>query len=1732
MAELLLSEDKGVKTYLVENTKWGKSSICKELENPYPSEKQVSDFLHEYNLLKDLDITGIRKTAGQDNEGEKPKVYFNYFEGINLKKLVENEKVNLDLTIAVGIFLADTLTQLHKRKIIHKAISAKNILYNVKSQEFCLIDFSCASTIRHKQQLQGNPEVIDGDLDYISPEQTGRMNRRVDHRSDLYSLGIVLYEMLTGVLPFPDQEPRDTVYGHIAVVPENPIKRNGKVPQLLGDIVMKLIEKDGDSRYQSAIGLKRDLEQIQSGLIQGKEPGFEIAKYDNSFTLNISQKLYGREKEINELSTHLEQAAQGNFGIAMVSGYSGSGKSSLVHEVYKGLPKNKGYFISGKFDQLQRNIPYYAIRQALKEYFKFLLTEDGELIDKTRQKILKALGNEAGLIIEIIPELEHIIGRQQKVTAVSGILAQNRFNYVFNKFLKAIIGPGHPIVLFIDDLQWADLASLNLISNIIRDQGIKYLLLLGSFRENEVSAAHPVSRLIKSCEEDDIVINRVHVENLNQDDILNLLSDTLKLDLQVVKPLAKTLFNHTDGNAFYVTQIIQSLFEQGFLSFDDQQQRWTWDDNVIGEMEIPDNVVDLMIQRVQRLESATQNLLKKASCIGNSFLTSDLELLLKVSFAEFEKPLISAQEEGLILEESEGYRFLHDRIQQAVYSLIPEDDRKKLHYEFGLELLQLHENEEGKIFAIVDQLNFGLELVRSQADRIRYAELNLEAGKLAKSSTAYDASYGYLSRGLIFSNNDWELHYQLVLDLHTYSAEAAYLMADYQAVERHIGEVLQNSTQLLHQIPALKIEIEALKSQNNLVEAVEKGLQALNKLKVRLPYKPSKLMVFAKLITTRIQLLGKNPESLIKLKDLKDPHMLAAMQILVSIGPAIYWASPNLTPLTIFKMLLISVRYGNTDESAFAYSTFGLLLCGVTGEIKLGNRYGNLALELAQKVNPINKVKGIFNVYCFVNHWSHPLSDSFKPFQEAHLLGQASGDLEFSALSAYLYCNHAFYAGKPLTELAHDFESYSSEIRKIKQYTSLNYNLLHWQTLYNLTHETHNPVELNGPIYDEKDMLAKHEKANDKTALFKFHLLKMMLNYLFGNIIQAYEHRLKAAQYLDAVTGMYVTVEYYFYSGLVAAAKILLSEVQTADGSKRDLKNALKKLKKWAKNCPQNNLHKYQLLKAEYYNILGKADLARANYKASISSARTHGFINELALAYERGGKFYLQQKEDELAHFFLANSYISYQQWGATTKCNELKFSYKLDQFLELYLEQLDQNSPISSSTALEKLDISSITETAEIIADEIEFDKLKTTLLKILTENAGAEKAILFLVKDKQATIEESWPDQRNKTRSFPELIINQVLEQGEIVVTDRAMTDTKFKDDEHVLKNGVRSALCLPLFHQNDLIAIIYLENNLVYGAFSPNRLEFLHLISGQMAISLKNATLYQNLTDAYEEQVKLKDAYGKFVPKDFLKFLGKDSILDVALGDQIQKTVTVMFIDIVDYTTLSEKMSPKENFDFINGCLRLLGPVLRHHGGFISQFLGDGVMAIFKDDPATAVEAAIEIQKTLSAYNIRREKKNRMPVKVGVGLHTDKVMLGIIGEQERMDQNVISDGVNVASRVQELTRTYKTGIILTGSTLNSLVLNNKVNFRYLGKTSIKGREETVEIFECLNGLETSEEKLKLKTIKDFNGGVKAFYDEEYSSTITIFKQLLEVNPDDAAAKHFLELSLKSQVKAEAN
>ncbi len=1672
MSEHLLTEHFNKKIYLAKDDASGTSIIKKVLDTDTPSESELTQFYNEQEILSKLKISGIRKVIDSSIVNNRHVLAMEYFDGFTLNEIFQPSRIEWGWFFDVTEKLSKTIGELHAAGLIHNNINPHNILVNPKSLDTCLIDFDYASFVQSKSVHIGNPLNLTGNLAYISPEQTGRLNSIVDTRSDLYALGISLFEILTGQVPFTNEDPIELIHAHIAKQPPKVSDINNKIPPVISEVVDKLIAKNPDQRYQTIEGFNNDIVAIRNLFIKhGEIRGIEIGKEDYPLVLSIPQKLYGRDVEIDKLLHSFEKVSSGSKArVFLVGGYSGVGKTALVQEVYSQLSEKKGYFLKGKFDQFQRNVPYFAIIEALKEYVSHLLAESEDKKAQMKVNILEAVGNEGALLTRLIPALEKIIGFQTPVSDLLGLEAQNRFHYNFSRFINCISKAESPIVMFIDDLQWADSASLQLMYNFVRDKDLKNFLLVGAYRDNEVSPTHPSMVTLNNLESDGVHFDRVILQNLTKENVFEFLSDALKAPDEPVKELNNELYSKTMGNAFYLVQILETLSKEDIFKFDRTTKYWTWDIAGIHDQQITESVIDLLTGKLKQFDAPVLELLKTASCIGNQFPIDYLSVIHEHSAKEIQEILDIVRVEGLIKKTRNVYSFIHDRIQQAAYSLIDEELKTKRHFEIGELLQQLtpdKSKDEQHIFNVVNQLNEGEQLVTERAKRDEYGDLNFRAGFNAKNSSAYGAAHEYFKSAIKFYDETWETNFDGLIQANTNAADSAYLNGNFDDTERYITSVLEHTEKLIEKINVLTIRIGVFQAQNKFQEAVDEGLKMLKLTGINMPQKPSKLQVLRRMLSLKLLLLGKNIENLDQLPEMTDQVKLASFRLLVSIGPSIYYSSPNLTALAIFEMTNLSLRYGNCDESVFAYSTYGLFLCGFTNEFKTGYRFGQLAIKLADKFKGPNQAKGVWTANCFVNHWTQPLRESLKPFQQAYELALNNGDLEFAALAAYLYCNHSYYAGRRLQDISLEMNSYSKDIKQLRQYAPLKHTLIHWQATKNLMGETSDPKKLKGDVYDEDVDVKKHLEIKDNTAMMKYYLQKVILSYLFGDEMAALEYSLKAEKYLESVRSMMVFSVFHFYQTLA-----IISSLEHEEDRKlsKKLKVRLNQLKLWAKNSPANFQHKYELALAENYRIQGKIWKAREAYDNAITNAKKNNFTNELALAYELNAKYMLKIGKTELAGYFFNQAFDTYELWGALAKCQDIKSSYPK------FFPESKSGKHVTSNVILQSMDLNSVIKASTAISEEIKLDKLSKKMLAIVSENAGAERGFLLLYHQADLMVFEKWSINQQtihewnaynieKDLEIPMTFIHELQSSNELIVVDNAEIDPHHSSDPRVKSRSVQSVVCFPIRSQKAVLGYLYLENNQLSGAFTDERVEMLKLLSGQIAVSLSNATLFRDLEESYEGQVKLKKAFSRFVPKEFLKTLGKESIVDINKGDQIEGNMTIMFTDIESYTSLSESMSPKENFEFINEYFQRVTPIINKNKGFVCQFIGDGFMAIFKEGADYAYEAAIEIQKELKEFNIDRAARNLIPIKAGIGLHIGSVIMGVIGDEERMDQNVISDSVNIASRVQDLTREYKTSMIVTDSIIKAL--KDPVPNKFLGNVSVKGRTETVAIYECTEG-----------------------------------------------------------------
>ncbi|MEH2089601.1 trifunctional serine/threonine-protein kinase/ATP-binding protein/sensor histidine kinase [Nostoc sp.] len=1491
--------------------------VIKLLKNPYPSFSELLSFRNQYTIAKNLNSPLIIQTYSLEPYQNGYALVMEDFGGISLKDyFISNQTRHtafLQEVLLIAIALCNTLDILYRERIIHKDIKPANILINPETKQVKLIDFSIASLLPRETQALINPNVLEGTLAYISPEQTGRMNRGIDYRTDFYSLGVTFYELLTGELPFKSNDPMELVHSHIAKLPPLVHKINPQTPSVLSEIVNKLMAKNAEDRYQNALGLKFDLENCLSQLqVSGEIKSFPIAERDVCDRFIIPDKLYGRETEVQTLLDAFERVSLGATEIMLVAGFSGIGKTAVVNEVHKPIVRQRGYFIKGKYDQFQRNIPFSAFVQAFRDLIGQLLTESDIQIQQWRNQILEAVGENGQVIIEVIPELSRIIGEQPAAIELSGMAAENRFNFLFQNFIQVFTSAEHPLVMFLDDLQWADSASLKLMQLLMADT--KHMLLIGAYRYNEVNLAHPLMLTLSEIQKNQATINTITLAPLNQVILNQLVADTLKCKESLASPLSQLVSQKTQGNPFFATQFLKALHQDRLIEFTPpippyQAGGWQCDIVQVNQQAVTDDVVAFMSFQLRKLPESTQQILQLAACIGNSFDLETLAIVSEQSPIETASDLWKALQEGLILpisdvykfyqgEEREQlalsdqntskqiakYRFLHDRVQQAAYSLIPDDQKQATHLKIGK--LLLHSSSEveleEKLFDIVRHLNQGIELIAQPQEREDLAQLNLKAGQKARNSTAYTAARVYFQTGIdILTANCWQDQYELTLNLHVAATEAAYLNADFDGMEKIAALVLQEAQTILDKIKIYQIQIVAYTAQSKILEAIAVGRDALFQLGVELPTAPDEAKI-AKALQTIASLQGdREIEELVDLPVMSDRHTQAAMQLLGILFSPILQAMPGLMPILSATMVSLSIQFGNTPGSTVGYAIHSMVLCAFVGEVKSGYSFGRLAINLVDQLNVREFESKVLLLFAaWVQHHQESLKATMLTLKDGYATGIETGDFLNAGYNCFDYLMVKLFAGVELDIWEPEIADYRAILVQIKQHSAQTFLDMMQQTVQNLREGRILSDCLIGSAYDETVMLSKHHQDKDLTAITIAYTYKLMLAYIFGNYTPALEHSVQAKQYLMAVSGMIFIPIFHFYAALTHLALFPMQPEQEQAEFLALVETHQTILQQWAQNAPMNHQHKWYLVEAEKYRVLGNKAEAIEHYDRAISGAKANEYIQEEALANELAAKFYLDWGKVRIAQEYMTNAYYGYARWGAKAKVADLETRYP--QLLAPILQQT--RSPLSthetiftlgsvtstssatsssSSSVSVALDLAAILKASQTLSSEIELEKLLSSLLSIVVENAGADKCVLMLLQEERLLIKGSMTVgtepvvlQRLRvedSQDIPLKLIYKVKHDRQTVVLFDAATDRTLASDPYIIRQQPHSILCSPILHQGKLLGILYLENNLATGAFTSDRVELLSLLCAQAAISLENARLYER-SQNYAQQLE--------------------------------------------------------------------------------------------------------------------------------------------------------------------------------------------------------------------------------------------------------------------------------------
>ncbi len=1458
--------------------------ILKMIAGRYPTPQQILKLKQEYMVIKALErIEGVVDAYGLEKCRNTMMIALEDFGARSLDQIPVFERCCLADIVRLGVRLAEILGAIHAEQVIHKDVNPSNILMNERTGVVKVADFSVSAVLAKEDPATRGADIPEGSPAYVSPEQTGRMNRSLDWRTDYYSFGVTLYELLTGRLPVEGEDALEIVHGHIARIPAPPKRIRPEIPASVSDVVMKLLSKNAEDRYQSARGIIADLtwciEEIEG---TAADIEFTPGRRDAPSRFHVPEKLYGREPEIRRLMEAFDRVGAGGSELALVSGAPGIGKTSLVKEIYKPVTRRRGYFISGKFDPFRRNTPYGALVDALREMIKQALSESEEKLDGRRKRLLNALGRNGRVIIDVIPEVELIVGPQPPVPELGPMEAGNRLNLFFRRFIRAFCSEDRPLTVFLDDLQWADSSSLGLLELMMTDEETKYLFVIGAYRDAEVSPAHPLSLTIGSLKERGIPSTEIALEPLAHQQVIEVTADALRADADTAAPLAALVLEKTAGNPFFVREFLKSLHYADLLRFDFDTRVWSWDLDKITALDITDNVVDLMSGKMRRLSRPTQELLKVAACLGNQFDLQTAIPIMNAAPAESAHALKEALSEGLVfpagraytsvgLDESElaevspQYKFSHDRIQQAAYSLLSNGERPELHLKLGrlmLERVQPDSLSE-KIFDIVNQLNLGADLLTSESERLRLAELNLDAGRKAKASSAFEPAYRYFKAGLAVIDADgWKRSYDLTLQLHVEAAETAFLTTDFDEMEEFIATVLEHSRTLLDEVKVHEVRILAYTARNKRYEAVRTALPVLRLLGEEFPRNPSKIRIFADFFETKLALTGREISDISRLPPMTDPHKLAALRILSRAASAAYTAATALFPLMVFRMIRISLRHGNSAESPFAFAAYGIILCSVIGDIEAGHEFGRVALDIVEDDRfKEHKTKIVFIVNSLISHWKEHVGKSLKPLQAGYQLGLEVGDLEYGALCASFYCTRAFAGGKELTELEREMAAYRQGMREVKQETLQHLCDLFHQAALNLMGRSESPTRLVGEAYDEDVLLPALSEANERAIIYSTYQNKLLLSYLFEDYRAAVKNADMVEKFADGARGTITVSQAVFYDSLARLA--VWEEASEAERAaiRRKVKANQKKMKKWARHAPSNYQHKHMLVHAELLRVLGRHADASDYYHQAAAVAALNDYINEEAVAKELTAKHYLGRGRLVSARAYMQEACYSYMRWGAHAKVRRLQDRYRSLLSGDAHSPEISARGDTAAATASEttatgesRLDVAAIMKAAQTISGEIVLDTLIGELMTIVLEHAGAQRGFLLLDSEDGLRLEARGEVTEEgatalHVRSFDygselsEAIVNYVARSGDSVVLGDAANDGEFINDAYVLRMTPKSILCTPLVHQGRLIGVVYLENNLATGVFTPDRLEVARLLCSQAAVSLENAGLYE-------------------------------------------------------------------------------------------------------------------------------------------------------------------------------------------------------------------------------------------------------------------------------------------------
>ena len=1606
----------------------GTALIVKMPNQQFPSFQQLAQFKREYAIARQCRHAGVIEPLALQLHGGRWTMLQEDTGGQALDRLLRaGATLPLDDFFDIALQLCAALEAVHCQGVIHKDINPSNLVWNGERRLLQLIDFGIACELPYEQHDMANLHALEGTLHYMAPEQTGRMNRRVDYRADYYALGATFYELLTGQTPFAARDEIELVHCHIARSPDWSHPALASLPGQLLAIIRRLMEKNADQRYQSLRGLKSDLAACRAPQA-GQLPGLS----NHNARLLVPQTLYGREEAVAVLLAAFGRSAAGASEMLLVAGHSGIGKSALVNEVQQAIVARRGCFLSGKFDQLQRDVPYAPLIQAFQGLVRQLLGQPDDTLRSWADKLRAALGDGLGVIVGLIPQLALIVGPGGTAEMAAPELATQRLDHLFARFVDVFACLDHPLVLFLDDLQWADAATLRMIERLMVNCDQCCLLFIGAYRDNEVASAHPLAALRDRLLAGGVRMNTVVLAALSEPQVAQLVSATVRVPAHHCAPLTRLCYTKTAGNPFFLNQFLASLNEDGHLRYRAADNCWDWDLPAIERARYTDNVVEALLEKIRRLPQLTQHLLQLAASSGSRFTLDTLALVLERTPRQTQRDLWPALHAGLIqpLDErykyvdddgstgSHGvsYQFQHDRVQQAAYQLADADARTANHLLIGRRLLRHTASEllDGRLFEIVEQLNAGCALMTGGEERAQLAALNLQAGGKARACAAFQATLEHMRTGLGLLPGDASHHHAgLWFELQLGAAEAAYLCGQFDAAEAIYPLLRAHAVAPLQQVRCIAIQAHQYQLQGRLPEAIAVQRAGLAQLDVQIPHAEAELKARFGDIVAEIALLhdARAPATLLAAADMTDAVAIAAMKMMHGLWMAAYYAGQqDLSALMVVSMTRLSMQQGNSDFSAAAYVAYAMLLTQYSADAARGHAFGAMALLLARRrANLQTRTQTALMFAALISHWTQPLRSSDALYEEALGWALEIADFVQVGLVAAVRATERLILGDYLPQLLHDTQHDLALMRANGQQAMADCCVAAViQPIKCLTGDAASTGSYDDAAFSEAGFLGRY----GDSVLYRAYFLQGKIRN--ASLFDTGDAEQLAAQ-LDVVTrimrGQAKVVDSSFHAALIWIRALRRNPLRSDAHALRTVIAALQdNLAQWARPGSDHGVRDV-LVQAEMARLHGELPLATRLYQQAIDAAGAAGYVNLQALGNELCGECWLEQQQRRVAAVFIRDAIAHYEQWGAQGKVAQLQARHAA---LLARQEVRAASSHAGSATHGSRshhgsaLDMVSLMKAARTLSNEVGLRNVLARLIAIVCENAGAQVARLLLLSDGAWHLEADMEGEAvtvlqarrldldaASDAQFPLSLLRYAIRTGLEVIEDSMTGGSRFAGDPYVAALRPRAVMCLPILHGGRIEGILYFENRLTEGSFTGERVAFLRMLGVQAMISISSARLHDRLEQRVAERTaQLEDANRKLATlsiTDGLTGLANRRHFDHVLraecvrSKRTGQSLAVMMLDVDHFKRYNDRYGHQAGDACLIRVAQSLAGCLQRASDLVARYGGEEFSIVLPDTGADAARQIGEaLRRAIEELQIDHASADAQQVTISIGI----------------------------------------------------------------------------------------------------------------------------------------------------